>query len=122
MEKTFWLFGALFAFLAVAGGAFGSHVLKNKLSTDYLHIFEIGIRYQMYHALALLFLALALRFYPSSWLVYSGWFFILGIGIFSGSLYALVLTGIKKWGAVTPIGGTLLLIGWLLALVGGLLA
>lgn len=94
--------------LAVGLGAFGAHALKARLSPEMLAIFETGVRYQVYHALALLLLA-AVRG-PSK----AGWCFTAGIVIFSGSLYILALTGVKKWGAVTPIGGVLFLIGWLI--------
>ncbi|MBA3721157.1 MAG: DUF423 domain-containing protein [Parachlamydiaceae bacterium] len=119
-QKTFWICGSLLAMLAIVAGAFGSHYLKNKLSIENLNIFEVAVRYQMYHALALIGLAIALRIFPSSLLITAGWLFIVGTVIFSGSLYLLILTGVKKWGAVTPIGGVLLVIGWFLSLLGGL--
>jgi uncharacterized membrane protein YgdD (TMEM256/DUF423 family) len=100
--------GAGFMFLAVGLGAFGAHALKTRLTPDMLAIFETGVRYQIYHALALLLLA-AVRG-PSK----AGWCFTAGILLFSGSLYILALTGVRKWGAVTPIGGVLFLIGWLI--------
>ena len=97
-------------FLAVGLGAFGAHALKERLSPEMLTIFETGVRYQVYHALALLLLA-ALRG-PGK----AAWCFTAGIVLFSGSLYILALTGVKKWGAVTPIGGVLFLAGWLIFL------
>lgn len=112
-QKTFLLFGSLFGFLSVLAGAFGSHVLKGKLSIDNLNVFEIAVRYQMYHALALLALCGILSLYPSLFMHLTGWFFITGTIIFSGSLYLLVFTSVKTWGAVTPIGGLILLMGWL---------
>jgi uncharacterized membrane protein YgdD (TMEM256/DUF423 family) len=102
--------GAGFMFLAVGLGAFGAHALKARLEPDMLAIFETGVRYQVYHALALLLVA-ALRG-PSK----AAWCFTAGIALFSGSLYILALTGVKKWGAVTPIGGVLFLAGWLIVL------
>ncbi len=102
--------GAGFMFLAVGLGAFGAHALKARLSPEMLVIFETGVRYQVYHALALLLLA-SLRG-PSK----AAWCFTAGIVVFSGSLYALALTGTRKWGAVTPIGGVLFLAGWLILL------
>lgn len=102
--------GAGFMFLAVGLGAFGAHALKARLEPDMLVIFETGVRYQVYHALALLLLA-SLRG-PSK----AAWCFTAGIALFSGSLYILALTGVRKWGAVTPIGGVLFLIGWLVLL------
>ena len=109
MSPALWIrFGAGFMFLAVGLGAFGAHALKTRLTQDMLAIFETGVRYQVYHALALLLLA-AVRG-PSK----AGWCFTAGIVLFSGSLYLLALTGVRKWGAVTPIGGVLFLIGWLI--------
>lgn len=111
MNPALWVrFGAAFMFLAVGLGAFGAHALKARLEPDMLAIFETGVRYQVYHALALLLLA-AVRG-PSK----VGWCFTAGIVLFSGSLYILALTGVKKWGAVTPIGGVLFLVGWLIVL------
>jgi uncharacterized membrane protein YgdD (TMEM256/DUF423 family) len=102
--------GAGFMFLAVGLGAFGAHALKARLEPDMLAAFEIGVRYQVYHALALLLLA-AIRG-PNK----AAWCFTAGIVVFSGSLYVLALTGVRKWGAVTPIGGLLFLAGWLILL------
>jgi len=110
--KLFASMGALLGFLAVAFGAFGAHGLKTKVAPEMLIIFETGVRYQMYHALALLFIAcLALNVTALS-LNPVGWLWTAGTLIFSGSLYILVLTGVKTWGAVTPVGGLFLLIGW----------
>ena len=105
---------ALFAGLSVAAGAFASHALKERLSDRALQIFEVGARYQMYHALALLLVAILLiqSKSPSPSLVTSGWLFIIGIFIFSGSLYALSLSDIKILGAITPIGGAAFIAGW----------
>jgi uncharacterized membrane protein YgdD (TMEM256/DUF423 family) len=99
---------------SVAAGAFASHALKEKLSDRALEIFETGARYQMYHALALLLVALLLLRAETSQslLTTSGIAFITGVAIFSGSLYALSLSGIKWLGAITPLGGVALLIGW----------
>lgn len=110
--KYFLLLGAILGFLSVAAGAFGAHALKQKISTEMLAVFEVGARYQMYHALALMFIALTYPLIPNSFLLFSGWFFFTGTVVFSGSLYALALTGIKIFGAVTPFGGTILLLGW----------
>ena len=107
MNPIFWArCGAGFMFAAVALGAFGAHALKSRLSGDMLAVFETGVRYQIYHALALLTLA-ALRG-PDK----AGWCFAAGIAVFSGSLYVLALSGVRAWGAVTPIGGVLFLLGW----------
>lgn len=114
MTRLFLAIAAILAGLSVAGGAFASHALKDKLAERALGIFETGIRYQMYHALALLLVAVLLsqRETPSMPLIVSGYAFIAGIAIFSGSLYALSLSGIKWLGAIAPIGGTAFLIGW----------
>ncbi len=105
---------ALFAGLSVAAGAFASHALKERLSDRALEIFEVGARYQMYHALALLLVAILLNQAksPAPSLIASGWLFIIGIFIFSGSLYALSLSDIKILGAITPIGGVAFIAGW----------
>jgi uncharacterized membrane protein YgdD (TMEM256/DUF423 family) len=103
--------GAVLALLAVAFGAFGAHALKEIVTPERLQTFETGVRYQMYHALALLMMSvLPLKNYRSAW------FLLVGTIIFSGSLYLLVLTGIGIFGAITPIGGVLQIIGWALLL------
>ena len=114
MDRTFLLIGALAAFLAVAFGAFGAHALRARLSPESLAVFETGVRYQMYHALALLIVALALV-RLDGWVVRTaGWLFTIGILLFSGSLYAVALSGIRTFGAITPIGGLAFLAGWAL--------
>jgi uncharacterized membrane protein YgdD (TMEM256/DUF423 family) len=113
MQKNFLLVAAIFGFLGVAFGAFGAHGLRNRLSPDMLAVFEVGVRYQMYHAFALVAVAVALaQFGPVRLLYIAGWAFIAGVVIFSGSLYALALTGTGMFGAITPIGGVALLVGW----------
>ena len=115
---NFLLVGAIFGFLGVALGAFGAHGLRDRLSPEMLAVFEIGVRYQMYHVFALLFVGLALRMGQAPRLLTkSGWCFAAGIVIFSGSLYALALTGTTAFGAITPIGGLALLAGWALLIV-----
>jgi uncharacterized membrane protein YgdD (TMEM256/DUF423 family) len=99
--------------LAVAAGAFGAHALRARITPEHLAIFETGTRYQIYHALALLAVSWAVSRWPGSLPVYAGWLFVLGSVVFSGSLYILALTGVRWWGAVTPIGGVALLAGWL---------
>ena len=113
MAKTFFIFGCIFSFLGVAFGAFGAHALKQKLSSELLQVFEVGVRYQMYHAFALFVVAWTLHSWNIAGAATSGWWFIAGIVLFSGSLYALALTDIKWLGAVTPLGGLSFLIGWL---------
>jgi uncharacterized membrane protein YgdD (TMEM256/DUF423 family) len=113
MERTFLLVGSILGFLGVAFGAFGAHALKSRLSTEMLAIFETGVRYQMYHAFAVLIVAAAIaRLGDAGLLVTAGWLFAAGVLIFSGSLYALALTGTGIFGAITPIGGLLFLGGW----------
>lgn len=116
MVKIFIGIGSIFAFLAVALGAFGAHALKDKLAaTTYLATYETAVQYHMMHALAIIVIGLLIKFYPNAALLHwTGWLLIVGIIIFSGSLYVLSLTGIKILGAVTPLGGLFFLIGWLL--------
>lgn len=113
MSQIFLGIGALLGGISVAAGAFATHALRERLSDRALQIFETAVRYQMYHALALLLVALLLsRAVSSPALVAAGWAFIIGIAIFSGSLYGLSLTDIKLLGAITPIGGAALIAGW----------
>ena len=105
--------GALTGALAVILGAFGAHALRARLSPGDLEIYETGVRYQMYHAFALLAAAwLIARNAPRAGT--AAWLFVAGIVVFSGSLYLLVATGQRWWGAVTPVGGLCLIAGWLL--------
>jgi uncharacterized membrane protein YgdD (TMEM256/DUF423 family) len=113
MERRFLTLGALSAFMAVAAGAFGAHALRMRLSADLLAVFETGARYQMYHALALLATAWASTRLPGALTTAAGWCFVAGTVLFSGSLYALALTGVRAIGAVTPLGGVSFLAGWL---------
>jgi uncharacterized membrane protein YgdD (TMEM256/DUF423 family) len=121
-QQSFFALGAFFGLTAFAAGAFGSHGLKDKLSPTDLTTFEIAVRYQMYHALVLLMVAIGSTLFSSAFIPMAGWLFALGTFIFSGSLYVLVASGVKWWGAVTPIGGVILLIGWLFLFVGSLLS
>ena len=111
-ERLFAL-GAMSAFVAVAAGAFGAHGLKARLAPDLLAVFEVAVRYQMYHALALIACAWAIGKWPGALVSSAGWLFLAGTIVFSGSLYALSLTGVRWLGAVTPIGGLAFLAGWL---------
>jgi len=112
MDRFFFAAGSLMAFLAVGLGAFGAHALKDRLSPDMLNIFEVGVRYHMYHAFGLLAVAWAISRWPESNLTAAGWAFLAGIVIFSGSLYILSIFGIRWLGAITPLGGLAFLIGW----------
>jgi uncharacterized membrane protein YgdD (TMEM256/DUF423 family) len=114
MDRVFLAIGALSALIGVAAGAFGAHSLRERLSADLLAIFETGARYQMYHAFALIVVAWAQTRWPGALLTTSGWLFVAGTLLFSGSLYLLSLTGVRWLGAITPLGGVAFLTGWLL--------
>jgi uncharacterized membrane protein YgdD (TMEM256/DUF423 family) len=112
MERTFLLLGAVAAFLAVTLGAFGAHGLRGRLSPELMAVFQTGVQYHMFHALALLLVSAALP-RMDGWLVHTaGWAFVAGIVLFSGSLYVLALTGVTMLGAITPLGGVAFLVGW----------
>jgi uncharacterized membrane protein YgdD (TMEM256/DUF423 family) len=113
MDRLFFTVGTLSAFIAVALGAFGAHGLRGRLTPELLATFEVGVRYQMYHALALLAVAWACTKWPGPAVTAGGWLFVAGTVIFSGSLYALSLGGARWLGAITPVGGLALLGGWL---------
>jgi len=112
--------GAVLGFLGVALGAFGAHALKARLSPDLLAVWHTGVQYQFYHALALLLVGLMVRQAPQPWLQGAGWCFLAGTLVFSGSLYALSLSGLRALGAITPLGGLLFLAGWALLAAGAL--
>ena len=114
MTSKLWLaLGASYGFLAVALGAFGAHALKAKLTPDLLAVWKTGVEYHFYHALALVAVGLLARqLQPSGALTAAGVCFALGVLLFSGSLYALALSGVRVLGAVTPFGGLLFLVGW----------
>jgi uncharacterized membrane protein YgdD (TMEM256/DUF423 family) len=114
MGRTFFGLGAVFAFLAVAAGAFGAHALKAKLAPERLVQFELAARYQMYHALALFAVAWAIEKFPGGASRTSGWLFVIGILIFCGTVYGLAFGAPRWFGAITPIGGVCFLAGWLL--------
>jgi uncharacterized membrane protein YgdD (TMEM256/DUF423 family) len=113
MDRVFFALGSLAAFIGVALGAFAAHGLKSRLDAGMLATFEIGVRYHMYHALALLAVAWACSRWPGTITAAAGWLFIAGIVVFSGSLYVLALTGVRWLGAITPLGGLAFLAGWL---------
>ena len=112
MDRLFAMAGAVMALLAVALGAFGAHALRARVSPEDLIIFETGVRYQMYHALGLFVVAWAASRWPGATVHAAGWLFMVGILIFSGSLYLLVLTGTRWLGAITPLGGVAMILGW----------
>jgi uncharacterized membrane protein YgdD (TMEM256/DUF423 family) len=105
--------GALAAGLGVGLGAFGAHGLKGRVGADLLAVFETGVRYQVYHALGLLAVGWAVARWGGAWAGIAGWLFVCGIVVFSGSLYAMVLTGARWLGAITPLGGLCFILGWL---------
>ncbi len=112
MERTFIFLSALAGVTGVGLGAFGAHGLRTRLSPDMLAVFETGVRYHMYHALALMATAALMGRHSQTLLAAAGWFFTAGIILFSGSLYLLALTGMTALGIVTPIGGVAFLLGW----------
>ncbi|PLX91646.1 MAG: DUF423 domain-containing protein [Desulfuromonas sp.] len=113
--KLFFVLGCINAFLSVALGAFGAHGLRERVSGDLLMTWEKGVDYQMYHALALILISLSIKLWPEVRRVRTaGLFFFVGIVLFSGSLYILVLTEVKSFGFITPVGGVAFLCGWCL--------
>jgi uncharacterized membrane protein YgdD (TMEM256/DUF423 family) len=119
--KLFIILGAVNAFIAVALGAFGAHGLADKLEPKYLEIWKTGVTYQMFHATGLLIIGLLLgRVAASSLFTWSGWLMLVGIILFSGSLYFLSVTQINKLGAITPLGGVCFLAAWILVVVGAM--
>lgn len=114
MERTLWIAGAAMAGLSVAIGAFGAHALRARLEPARIATFETAVQYHMLHALALLAAAALMgRVQSQNLLLASGWLFAAGIFLFSGSLYALAITGITWLGAITPLGGVAFIGGWL---------
>ena len=110
--------GGLLALLAVGLGAFGAHAIKGQVSPEMMAVFETGNRYHIYHALGLLVAGSGLKEYGNTLFRKGAWSFLLGILIFSGSLYTLALSEIRWLGALTPLGGICFLLGWLLLAIG----
>ena len=116
--KTFIIIGAINAFLAVALGAFGAHGLEGRVEQKYLEIWKTGVTYQMFHASGLLIVGVLLGRLPANALLsWSGWMMLIGIILFSGSLYVMTLTKISILGAITPLGGLSFLAAWILIVV-----
>lgn len=116
--RVFIILGAINAFLAVALGAFGAHGLEGQVEPRYLETWETAVQYEMFHASGLLAIGLLLRHFPERGMVkWAGWLMLIGIIIFSGSLYVLVLTGISTFGMITPIGGVSFLTAWILVII-----
>lgn len=116
--QTLVVLGSIMMFLAVALGAFGAHALKRKLSADMIKIYETGVQYHIAHGLGLILLGLiADRLEQFSLIMAAGWLLFAGILLFSGSLYALSITGVRKLGAITPLGGVAFLAGWVMVII-----
>lgn len=137
MGRAFLVLASLFAFSGVALGAFGAHALQGKVPAERLGAFETGVRYQLYHAFGLFAVVLVRSIAPLGGRWYTlvaggpggnlpsllaGWLFVAGIVLFSGSLYLLTVTGVRKWGMVTPLGGLCFLAGWLALAWGSVVA
>lgn len=119
MNKKLVITGALFGAIAVIIGAFGAHYLKKTVSAESLVTFEVGVRYQFYHALALLVTGILYKDVTNQLIKWAGNFFICGIVLFSGSLFLLSAQPLWKWlGPVTPIGGLCFILGWMLIAAG----
>ena len=113
MNKLFLQAGSLLALLGVALGAFGAHALEKMLETSgRTATFETAVKYQFYHAIGLILIGVLSKEFTDKWLTYSGFAMLFGVLIFSGALYAICFTGIKAFGAVAPIGGSLLIVAW----------
>jgi len=113
--KWFLLLGSLNALLAVVLGAFGAHGLKARLPQELLAVYQTGVQYHLYHALGLIVVGLVATQFPvSGWLKGSGWLMLTGIVIFSGSLYAMSIGGVRAFGAITPVGGVVFILAWVM--------
>lgn len=113
MPKTFLILGSLNALLCIALGAFGAHGLKQILSADMLTVYHTGVHYHFYHAFGMIVIGLLLQHFPKSrWLPISGWLMMIGIVLFSFSLYVLSITGIRSLGMITPFGGVSFMSAW----------
>lgn len=118
MERLFFSIASLLGGLAVALGAFGAHAMRGRVAENLLANYETGVKYHFYHALALVAVVVAIQRWPSSNLpVIAGWAFVIGVAIFSGSLYIMAFTGLRWLGAITPIGGVSLIVGWVCLLL-----
>ena len=124
MHKGFLIAASILGALSVALGAFGAHALKQIVPPESVTTFETGVRYQFYHTFTLLAVAILFETFPGKWLLSAGWLFILGIILFSGSLYILTAlkatntVGLKGIGIITPVGGLLFVAGWMCLLIG----
>jgi uncharacterized membrane protein YgdD (TMEM256/DUF423 family) len=118
MAQTLIALGAVLGFVGVAAGAFGAHALRARLGPDRLANWKTAADYELWHALATVGAGLAATQWDRGLLTSAGWCFVAGIVVFSGSLYVLAWTGQRRWGAVTPVGGVLFLVGWALLAIG----
>ncbi len=119
--SALWLaLSAAYGLLGVIVGAFGAHALRARLTPELMAVWHTAVEYQFYHALALGLTGLLLRGHSSRVLEFAGGCFALGVLLFSGSLYVLILSGVKQLGAITPFGGLLLMVGWTLLLIAAL--
>jgi len=117
MSKTIIMTAAVLLAVAVAVGAFGAHALKSRITEDLMQVYKTGVEYHFYHALGLLLVGILSIYRPSGLLNWSALFLVMGIVLFSGSLYAMAVTGIKWLGAITPFGGLSFIAGWVLLFV-----
>jgi len=118
MERLFFSLASLLGALGVTIGAFGAHAMRGRIAEDMLANYETGVRYHFYHTLAIFVVVIAIQRWPSSNLpVIAGWLFLIGIVIFSGSLYVMAFTGLRWLGAITPIGGVALIAAWVCLLL-----
>lgn len=117
-SRKFMVIASVFGLTGVALGAFGAHTLRSEISSEMLSVFETGVRYQMYHTFALFIVGWALQSRPNRKISVAGWLFAAGVVLFSASLYALAMSGIRILGFVTPVGGLLFLAGWLMLTLG----
>ena len=122
MGRSLLVAGAVLGFIGVASGAFGAHAVRGRISAERLENWKTAADYQLWHALATIVAGLAAARWESGAAAAAGWCFVAGTVIFSGSLYALALTDRRRLGAVTPIGGVVLLVGWALLIIAGLIA
>lgn len=115
--KSILTIAAISGLLAVVLGAFGAHALKKMISPEMLEVYKTGVQYQFYHTFALLAVGVLMHFNTSKALQWSGYLFVVGILLFSGSLYVMTITGIKTLGIITPFGGTVWIAAWFLLMV-----
>ena len=115
--KSILTIAAISGLLAVVLGAFGAHALKKMISLEMLEVYKTGVQYQFYHTFALLAVGILMHFNTSKALKWSGYLFVVGILLFSGSLYVMTITGIKALGIITPFGGTVWIAAWFLLMI-----